>query len=183
MMKSTPKVSQVKFKLPWNPPPTPATPQPPEGCPRPTLGQRAVSEFGLTWQCRPAQRPASQSSGSSAHCGSCFRAPPCGQRTLPEGKVWIYNENVSRAWYLNIFPGTLNVSFSQPLNSPNCPPSNVTEHKGIQQLLLPLSRCSHVRLCVTPETAAHQSPLYLGFSRHEHWSGLPFPSPVHESEK
>ena len=23
----------------------------------------------------------------------------------------------------------------------------------------------------------------LGFSRQEHWSGLPFPSPVHESEK
>ena len=25
--------------------------------------------------------------------------------------------------------------------------------------------------------------LSLGFSRQEHWSGLPFPSPVHESEK
>ena len=23
----------------------------------------------------------------------------------------------------------------------------------------------------------------LGFSRQEHWSGLPFPSPTHESEK
>ena len=23
----------------------------------------------------------------------------------------------------------------------------------------------------------------LGFSRQEHWSGLPFPSPIHESEK
>ena len=31
--------------------------------------------------------------------------------------------------------------------------------------------------------AAHQSPPSLGFSRQEHWSGLPFPSPVHESEK
>ena len=30
--------------------------------------------------------------------------------------------------------------------------------------------------------AAHQAPLALGFSRQEHWSGLPFPSPVHESE-
>ena len=83
----------------------------------------------------------------------------------------------------NIFPGTLNVSFSRPLNSPNCPPSNVTEHKGIQQQLLLLSRFSRVRLCATPETAAHQAPLSLGFSRHEHWSGLPFPSPMHESEK
>ena len=42
---------------------------------------------------------------------------------------------------------------------------------------------SRVRLCATPETAAHQAPLSLGFSRQEHWSGLPFPSPVYESEK
>ena len=42
-------------------------------------------------------------------------------------------------------------------------------------LLLLLSCFSHVRLCVTPETAAHQAPLSLGFSRQEHWSGLPFP--------
>ena len=30
--------------------------------------------------------------------------------------------------------------------------------------------------------AAHQAPLSLGFSRQEHWSGLPLPSPMHESE-
>ena len=28
--------------------------------------------------------------------------------------------------------------------------------------------------------AAHQAPPSLGFSRQEHWSGLPFPSPVHK---
>ena len=52
-----------------------------------------------------------------------------------------------------------------------------------QQLLLLLSRFSHVRLCATPETAAQQASLSLGFSRQEHWSGLPFPSPMRESEK
>ena len=31
--------------------------------------------------------------------------------------------------------------------------------------------------------AAHEAPPSLGFSRQEHWSGLPFPSPMHESEK
>ena len=46
-----------------------------------------------------------------------------------------------------------------------------------------LSRFSRVRLCATPQTAAHQAPQSLGFSRQEHWSGLPFPSPMHESEK
>ena len=50
-------------------------------------------------------------------------------------------------------------------------------------LLLLLSHFSRVRLCVTPQTEAHQGPLTLGFSRQEHWSGLPFPSPIHESEK
>ena len=46
-----------------------------------------------------------------------------------------------------------------------------------------LSRFSRVRLCATPQTAAHQATLSLGFSRQAHWSGLPFPSPMHESEK
>ena len=43
-----------------------------------------------------------------------------------------------------------------------------------QLLLLLLSHFSHVWLCATPS---------LGFSRQEHWSGLPFPSPMHKSEK
>ena len=50
-------------------------------------------------------------------------------------------------------------------------------------LLLLLRRFSRARLCATPETAAHQAPPSLGFSRQEHWSGLPFPSPVQDSEK
>ena len=38
-------------------------------------------------------------------------------------------------------------------------------------LLLLLSCFSCVRLCATPQTAAHHPS--LGFSRQEHWSGLP----------
>ena len=41
-------------------------------------------------------------------------------------------------------------------------------------LLLLLHHFSHVQFCATPS---------LGFSTQEHWSGLPFPSPMHESEK
>ena len=48
--------------------------------------------------------------------------------------------------------------------------------------MLLLSCFSHVRLCATPQMAAHQAPLSLGFSRQEHGSGLPFPSPMRESE-
>ena len=50
-------------------------------------------------------------------------------------------------------------------------------------LLLLLSHFSRVRRCATPKTAAHQAPPSLGFSRQEHWSGVPFPSPMRESEK
>ena len=53
----------------------------------------------------------------------------------------------------------------------------------INRLLLLLSHFSLVRLCATPWTAAYQAPPPLGFSRQEHWSGLPFPSPMHDSEK
>ena len=49
-------------------------------------------------------------------------------------------------------------------------------------LLLLLSCFSRVPLCATPQTAAHQASPSLGFSRQEHWSGLPFLSPMLESE-
>ena len=62
------------------------------------------------------------------------------------------------------------------------PDENLLEY--MNTLLLPLlSRFSRVRLCETPETASYKAPLSLGFSRQEHWSGLPFPSPMHEGEK
>ena len=35
----------------------------------------------------------------------------------------------------------------------------------------------YVRLFATPWTIACQTPLSVGFSRQEYWSGLPFPSP------
>ena len=40
-----------------------------------------------------------------------------------------------------------------------------------------LSDFSVVWLCATPWTAAHQTPLFTGFSRQEYWSRLPCPSP------
>ena len=61
-------------------------------------------------------------------------------------------------------------------------PLKIIPHRAVKGMLL-LSRFSHVWLCATPYMAAHQAPLSLGFSRQEHWSRLPFPSPTHESEK
>ena len=56
------------------------------------------------------------------------------------------------------------------------------EYPHLRFMLLLLSRFSCVWLCATPQMAAHQALPSLGFSRQEHWSGLPFPSPMHESE-
>ena len=36
---------------------------------------------------------------------------------------------------------------------------------------------SHVQLCATLWTIAHQAPLSMGFSRKEYWSGLPHSPP------
>ena len=62
-----------------------------------------------------------------------------------------------------------------------CPEYGVISTMFVALLLL--SHFSRVRLCATPSTAVRQAPSSLGFSRQEHWSGLPFPSPMRESEK
>ena len=69
-----------------------------------------------------------------------------------------------------------------PTWSPSTPVPFPSLHYSLLLLLLLLSHFSRVRLCATPETAAHQALPLLGFSRQEHWSGLPFPSPISESE-
>ena len=59
------------------------------------------------------------------------------------------------------------------LNSPIYSPQNAAVAKSLQLCLT---------LCDPIDISPPGSPS-LGFSRQEHWSGLPFPSPIHESEK
>ena len=103
----------------------------------------------------------------------------------PRSWVWLLYQSVSflkrereKKKKKDSVPSTYNYS------QPGCKFTSLVK-RGTREgmLLLLLSRFSGVRLCVTPETAAHQAPLSLGFFRKEHWSGLPFPSPMHESEK
>ena len=61
-------------------------------------------------------------------------------------------------------------------------PLVTTSLVSVSMLLQLLSRFSCVQLCATPQTAAYKAPPSLVFSREEHWSGLPFPSPMHDSE-
>ena len=44
-------------------------------------------------------------------------------------------------------------------------------------MTLTFKSLSRVRLFATPWTVAYQVPPFIGFSRQEYWSGLPFPSP------
>jgi len=117
-------------------------------------------------------------------------------------QAWAYSTSTLTVWNVfsckeqeTRFKNDLAEQKSPPPVSPLPPPPSPVAQQAMEihkvrvivshvlLLLLLLSRFSHVRLCVTPEMAAHQAPPSLGFSRQEHWSGLPFPSPMHESEK
>ena len=51
-------------------------------------------------------------------------------------------------------------------------------HLLLQCMKVKVKSLSRVWLFMTPWTAAHQAPPSMGFSRQEHWSGVPLPSPV-----
>ena len=51
---------------------------------------------------------------------------------------------------------------------------NLWEEKDIQ-VQEAHAYVTHVWLFVTPWSVAHQTPLSIGLSKQEHWSGLPFP--------
>ena len=50
-----------------------------------------------------------------------------------------------------------------------------TESQGPMKVLV--AQSCPIQLSMTPWTVAHQSPLYMEFSRQEYWSVLLFPSP------
>ena len=82
---------------------------------------------------------------------------------------------------------TLHLSIGHHGRLSPCPPLAPSPHHPIPTLeglllLLLLSRFSRVRLCATPQTAAHQaSPPWD--SPGKNTGVLPLPSPMHESEK
>ena len=57
-------------------------------------------------------------------------------------------------------------------------PSAILFTQRFHQLPMVLvSLLRHVRLFATLWTSAHQAAVSMGFSRQEHWNGLPFPTP------
>ena len=56
-----------------------------------------------------------------------------------------------------------------------CCPHSICSHM-FSNTVSPQS-LSYIQFFVIPWTVAHKAPLSMVFSRQEHWSGLPFPSP------
>ena len=88
----------------------------------------------------------------------------------------IMEQRCSHNWY------NLGLSINLYMHMCLCPLESTSTSPFLKLLTL-LSHVSRAWLCVAPERAAHQALLSLGFFRQEHWSGLSFPSPMHESEK
>ena len=60
-----------------------------------------------------------------------------------------------------------------PLEEPGTKDSDI----GVFFVHMVCCICAQSCLTATPWTVALQAPLFMGFSRQEYWSGLPFPSP------
>ena len=57
------------------------------------------------------------------------------------------------------------------------------QHNSRKNTFFPCAAAKSLQSCPTlcdPIDSSPQAPLSLGFSRQEHWRGLPFPSPMHE---
>ena len=80
--------------------------------------------------------------------------------------------------YMNVHGSIIHnsqeVKQSKPLSSDEWTKCGIYTHRKRKVKVKSLSR---VRLLSTPWTVAYQGPLSMGFSRQEHWNGLPFPSP------
>ena len=94
--------------------------------------------------------------------------------------------------HATLFPGGMNTHLPLSPASQNLGPPiwvaplclNQSQVQTCTQIVvIVFQSLSRILLFATPWTAAYQAPPSLGFSRQEHWSGLPFPSPVRESGK
>ena len=87
--------------------------------------------------------------------------------------IYIAQEIIHGMWVIKYLNTKYKQFFSMLSTLPNYTCVMLCYAKSLQSCLT---------LC-NPIDGSHQAPPSLGFSRQKHWSGLPFPSPMHESEK
>ena len=76
--------------------------------------------------------------------------------------------------FSHLFPGPLlELDYPDSFLGPISVPEQLQSPGAAAAKLL-----SRVQLCATSQMAAHQAPTSKGFSRQEHWSGVPLPSPA-----
>ena len=94
------------------------------------------------------------------------------------GKTWvsIYRSSVHFALVVRLLISWLQSPSAVILEPPKIKSDTVSTVSPSFPMTLCLTLCD-------PIDGSHQAPPSLRFSRQEHWSGLPFPSPMHESEK
>ena len=102
--------------------------------------------------------------------------------SLQSTASWNREYYVCKFKFSNVFHN-MNIVFSKCL----FPSSNKKlVHSKEWQFCTMLCYAKSLQSCPTlcdPIDGSHQAPPSLGFSRQAHWSGLSFPSPMHESEK
>ena len=106
-----------------------------------------------------------------------------GGYTWERGK-WSVKENAAAAKSLQSCPTLCDPIDGSP---PGSPVPEILQARTLEWVAISFSNArkrkvkvkllSHVRLFVTPWTAAYQAPPPMGFSRQEYWSGVPLPSP------
>ena len=108
-------------------------------------------------------------------------------------RVWEKKKKVNRFWFL---PPTATAKSLQscltlcnPIDSspPGSPIPGILQARTLEWIAISFSNAwrwkvkgkslSRVWLLATPQTAAHQAPPSMGFSRQEYRSGVPLPSP------
>ena len=98
--------------------------------------------------------------------------------------LWLSNsifKNAAAAKSLQLCPTLCDPIDGSP---PDSSVPGILQARIVEWVAIFLLQCMHacchfsrVWLCANPWTAVHQSPLFMGLSRQEYWSGLPFPSP------
>ena len=114
---------------------------------------------------------------------------PAGESVLPESKTSLYMHSLQALLLLLLLSRFSRVRLCDPIDGspPGSPVPGILLARTLDWVTISFSNVwkwkvkvkslSRVWLCAIPWTAAYQALLSVGFSRQEHWSGVPLPSP------